>query len=111
MEIRGMGEDRGDTHPVGRLVPHQAFKIIHRPKFRKPYNGTRIKPTGSLSRSVLVGTADRASIVDTSHVGLCALRRIEGCDGSIRVAYKTVDDAGLVLKGARDEEQSAACYK
>jgi hypothetical protein len=40
----------------------------------------------------LIVTGDHASIVDAGRVGLLALGRIEGRDGSIRIAYETVLD-------------------
>ena len=57
---------------------------------------------GSAARMVMIEASDRASVVDAGRGGLIALRRIEGCDGSVRVAYKTVLDPSRVRVGARD---------
>jgi hypothetical protein len=54
------------------------------------------------SPAVEVVTGDCASIVDAGHVRKFALRRIEGGDGPIRVAYKTVEVPGGVKVGASD---------
>jgi hypothetical protein len=51
---------------------------------------------GSASPMVVIETGDRSSIVDAGRGGLFALRRIEGGDCSIRIAYETV--LGGILK-------------
>ena len=56
----------------------------------------------SASRMVMIETGDRASIVDARRGRLIARRRIEGCDGSIRVADKSVLEPSRVRVGARD---------
>jgi hypothetical protein len=51
---------------------------------------------------VMIEAGDRASIGDAGRGGLTALRRIEGGDGSIRMAYKTMLNPSRVRVGARD---------
>src|ERR1700733_16117312 len=59
-------------------------------------------PRRSSSRVVLIEAGDCASIADAGRVGLLALRRIEGSDGAIRVAHKTVLDPSCVRVGTCD---------
>src|ERR1700733_1278467 len=70
--------------------------------FRDPLRYADKAHWGSTTRMVVIETSDRASIADAGRGGLFALRRIEGGDGSIRVAHKTVLDASRVRVGARD---------
>src|ERR1700723_1309142 len=56
----------------------------------------------STTPAVEVVAGDRACIVDAVREGPFGLRRIEGRDGSIRVAYKTMGVPGRVIVEARD---------